>query len=398
MKKELVNSSNTIKDEWQDIADEDISDVLNYLKTADLSVIDGGVLTKFEQSFASYIGAKYAVAYCNGTGALHAAAFACGASEGKEFITSIYSYHGTVISLLEHRCNVKLVDFEKDFLTIDLDEVEKHISKNTIGIMVTHCWGNLVDYEKLNYLKNKYNLKVIVDASHAHGSEFNGVKVGNIPCEDIVCFSLGKRKLMSAGELGIAVTNNYDLYQKLLFFGHPNRVPDALDKNSEYRNYINGIGNKFRPHALALVLGINQLKKFPQKIELNKELNNYLSDEINKIDGFYTLKNHNGCSRVYWKLQVFIDEEYWKGIPNEKIINSLKAEGLSLEQFHNYNLSENLKIWSHERYGNLVDNKAKVESPNNIIVLPGYIKLSKENINLIINAFKKVSKNRRKLQ
>lgn len=393
-----LNKHKPIREIWKDITKDDINEIVNYLKTNDLSIIDGGVLSKFEHDFASYVGAKYAVAYCNGTAALHAASFACGAKKGKEFITSIYSYHGAVISLLEHGCKVKLVDYEPNYLTINLNEVEKHISKDTVGLLVTHCWGNLVDYKKLDSLKNKYKIKVVVDASHAHGAEFNGLKVGNIPCEDIVCFSLGKRKLMTAGELGVAVTNNYELYQKLLFFGHPNRVPEALDKNSEYRNYINGIGNKFRPHALALIIGINQIKKFPQKIELNKKLNNYLSEEINKIDGFYTLKSHHGCSRVYWKLQVFVDENYWEDIPMSKIIDGLKQKGLTLEQFHNYNLSENLKIWQHERYADLVDNKSSLESPQNILVLPGYIKLSKSNVDLIINAFKNVSKNRSMLK
>lgn len=382
---------NTIKEEWIDISDEDIDNLVNYVKNKDLSVIDGGILTEFEKCFANYIGAKYAVAYCNGTAALHAASFACGANKNNEFITSIYSYHGTVISLLEHGCHVKLVNFEKDYLTIDLDEVEKNISANTIGIVVTHCWGNLVDYNKLNYLKNKYGIKIIVDASHAHGAEFNGLKVGNIPCEDVVCFSLGKRKLMTAGELGVAVTNDFNIYQKLLFFGHPNRVPDALDINSKYRNYINGVGLKFRPHALALLLGISQIKRFYEKINLNKKLNNYLSTEINKIPGFYTLQTHENCTRVFWKLLVFIDKNYWGNTSCEQVAIYLKNEGLPLEQFHNYNLEENLKIWCFGRYAGLIENKARIDSPDNIIILPGYINLSDKNINKIINAFKKIS-------
>lgn len=393
-----MNKDNVIKEEWQDISDSDIQEVVEYMKNGELSLIDGGVLSKFEQDFARFVGAKYAVAYCNGTAALHAAEFACGAKKDAEFITSIYSYHGTVISLLEHGCKVKLVGYEKDYLTIDLNEVEKNISDKTVGIVVTHCWGNLVDYKKLDYLKQKYNLKIIIDASHAHGAEFDGLKVGNIPCEDVACFSLGKRKLMTAGELGVAVTNDYEIYQKLLFFGHPNRVPDALDPNSEYRNYINGIGNKFRPHALALVLGINQINKFPQKIESNRKLNNYLCEKINQIDGFYILKSHDGCNRVFWKLQVFVDKVYWKGVSLEKIVEELNKEGLRLEQFHNYNLNENLKIWMHSRYDGQVENLASTKAPDNIVVLPGYIKLSDENVERIVNAFKKVSSKKEKLR
>ena len=381
-----------IKERWKNITKRDIKKVTKYLKDGNLSVIDGGVMTEFEHEFAKFVGAKYAVAYCNGTAALHAASFACGANSSSTFISSIYSYHGTILSLLENRSKVILVDYEKDYLTIDLDEVEKNITKDTTAILVTHCWGNLVDYDKLSKIKEKYKVKVIVDASHAHGSMYKNKYVGNIPIEDITCFSLGKNKLISAGELGIAVTNDKELYEKLLFIGHPNRVPDALSKNSKLREYSNGIGNKYRPHALALVLGLEQLKKYPKKLQKNIETNNYLINEINKIDGFYIPEVHKNCKRTYWKLYIFIDKKYWKNIPNNKIIEAIKKEGLPLEQFHNYNIKEQLKIWNNERYKNQVINKSKSKNVDNAIILPGYIDISKKDMNKIISVFKKISK------
>ena len=381
-----------IKERWKNITKRDIKKVTKYLKDGNLSVIDGGVMTEFEHEFAKFVGAKYAVAYCNGTAALHAASFACGANSTSTFISSIYSYHGTILSLLENRSKVILVDYEKDYLTIDLDEVEKNITKDTTAILVTHCWGNLVDYDKLSKIKEKYKVKVIVDASHAHGSMYKNKYVGNIPIEDITCFSLGKNKLISAGELGIAVTNDKELYEKLLFIGHPNRVPDALSKNSKLREYSNGIGNKYRPHALALVLGLEQLKKYPKKLQKNIETNNYLINEINKIDGFYIPEVHKNCKRTYWKLYIFIDQKYWKNIPNNKIIEAIKKEGLPLEQFHNYNIKEQLKIWNNERYKNQVINKSKSKNVDNAIILPGYIDISKKDMNKIISVFKKISK------
>lgn len=381
-----------IRERWKNITSNDIKKVSKYLKTKDLSLIDGGVMTEFEKAFAKYVGAKYAVSYCNGTAALHAASYACGANSNSTFISSIYSYHGTILSLLENRSKVILVNYEKDYLTIDLDDLEKNITKDTTAVLVTHCWGNLVDYEKLSRIKEKYKIKVIVDASHAHGSMYKNKYVGNIPCEDITCFSLGKNKLISAGELGVAVTNSKELYEKLLFIGHPNRVPEALSKNSKLREYSNGIGNKYRPHALALLIGLEQLKKYPKKLQKNIATNDYLVKEINKIDGFYIPQAHSNCRRTYWKLYVFIDKKYWKNIPTNKIVEAIKKEGLRLEQFHNYDLKEQLKIWTNERYKNQVINKAKTTNVDNAIILPGYIDISKKDMNKIIEVFKKVSK------
>lgn len=83
-----------IKEEWKDIRTEDIKKVKEYLENEPISVIDGGILTKFEKSFAEFVNAKYAVTYCNGTAALHAASYACGANKNNNFIISEYSYHG----------------------------------------------------------------------------------------------------------------------------------------------------------------------------------------------------------------------------------------------------------------------------------------------------------------
>ena len=384
LKKEVV-------DNWIDITEEDIKKVTEYLKNESISVIDGGILDEFEKKFASYVGAKYAVAYCNGTAALHAASFACGANSNTNFIASIYSYHGTINSLLENKSKVTLVNYEKDFFTVDIDEIEKNITENTVGALITNCWGNLVDYEKLRKLKNKYNLKIIIDASHSHGAEYNGKKIGSIDCEDIVCFSMGKNKLISAGELGVAVTNDLELYEKLLFIGHPNRISERIIYNPDIKKYSNGIGNKYRPHPLAMVLAVQQLKRFDKKIEKNISVNQYLSEEISKINGFYCVKQHKSCKRVFWKLQIFIDEDYWKGIPVDNIAEALKSEGLTLQQVHNYNLKENLKIWTYSRYSNQIINKSTLDSPSNVIVLPGYIDITKEDCEKIIDIFKKVS-------
>ena len=381
-----------IKERWKNVTPSTIRKVTNYMKNNELSLIDGGVLKQFEDEFANYIGAKYAVAYCNGTAALHAASYACGADDDSIFISSIYSYHGTILSILENRAKVRLVDYEDDYFTIDLNEVEKNLDKNVKGLLITHCWGNIADYEKLMELKRKYNIKIIVDASHAHGSKFNNIKVGNISCEDVVCFSLGKNKLMSAGELGVAVTNDKDLYEKMLFMGHPNRVPSALSKNSKLRYYSNGIGNKYRPHALALVLGIDQIKRFNKKLKDNVLTCEKLSNEINNIDGFYVPKVHKNCSRVFWKLHIFIDKKYWKDVTVEKVIKAIRAEGLILEQFHNYNIVEQLKIWTNKRYDNQIENRSKKRNIDNVIVLPGYINISKKDYEKIVKVLKKVSR------
>lgn len=153
-----------IKELWKDIKESDAKKEYNYILNNELSVIDGGILKEFEDKFAKFIGVRYAVAYCNGTDALHAASYACSVKKNTKLILSEYSYHGTVNSVLENRANVCLCNYDKKTLNIDLKDAD------TIALIITHCWGNPVDMDKVEELRKKYHLKVISDASHAHGA------------------------------------------------------------------------------------------------------------------------------------------------------------------------------------------------------------------------------------
>lgn len=387
-----MNQCNIIE-EWIDIRENDILAVADYLRSEPISIIDGGIMSEFERAFAEFIGTKYAVAYCNGTAALHAAAFAIGANSSTSVILSQYSYHGTVNAVLENGAKVILCDYDPETLNIDCTEVEKCISKDTVGMVITHCWGNPVDMDSIKRIKLKYGIKVISDASHAHGAKWNGRTIGSLATEDIACFSLGKNKLISAGELGIAVTNDVRLYDSLLFMGHPNRVPSAL-KSSGLKDYPNGIGNKYRPHPLSMVLAMQQLRRYPEKLERNIRTNELLTEMIGNIRGYTPIKSYVGAKRVFWKTQFRMDEDYWRGISPDLIIQALLNKGMPLQQFHNYSIKEHEQIWSHKRYEGQVVNLSHQDTPDNIIVLPGFVQISSDSIEQIVSAFSLVSFNK----
>lgn len=384
----------TIKELWVDIHEEDIIAVDDYLRNEPISVIDGGIMSEFENEFAHFVGAKYAVAYCNGTAALHAAAFAIGANSETEILLSQYSYHGTVNACLENRSKIKLCDFEDATLNIDCSEAEKLITSKTSGIVITHCWGNPANMSGIHELKKKYGVKIISDASHAHGAEWGGRRIGSLDAEDIACFSLGKNKLISVGELGVAVTNDPDLYDRLLFMGHPNRVPDAL-VSTTLKKYANGIGNKYRPHPLSMVLALQQIKRYDTKKRNNILTSEMLIHEVEKIPGFVPIASYSEAKRVYWKLQFRLDHNYWGHCDDNLVITALQNEGLPLQQFHNYNIAEHEIIWSHERYRGQVKNFSHRTTPTDVIVLPGYTKISSEDAELIVEAFNTVSRSAR---
>lgn len=385
-----------IVDEWRDITEVDVENVANYLRNNPISYIDGDVIKEFENNFAGFVGKKYAVAYSSGTAALYAAVSTCGQLENKKVLLSEYSYFGTVYAALENNVKVVLCPFERDSLTIDIEKLDEIVDQDTVAIVVTHVWGNPCEMDKLASFREKYGIKVISDASHAHGAEWRSQKIGGLLCEDISCFSLGKGKLITGGELGVAVTDSQELYDRLLMMGHPNRVPKALT-GDEFRKYSNGFGIKLRPHVVSLIVGNEQLKRYTEKLKYNRNTNEYLEKMITGIPGFVKIKSSKSAKRVYWKLIVVLDKEYWKDWNTEIIVDMLRERGVILEQFHNYDFAYEKDIANNERYFGKLVNKSNMTPPDNLLFLPTFVKLKEDSLEGIIAAFREVSELRGKI-
>ncbi|MEY8484693.1 aminotransferase class I/II-fold pyridoxal phosphate-dependent enzyme [Lachnospiraceae bacterium 48-21] len=385
-----------IVNEWEDIIESDVEKVADYLRNNPVSYIDGAVIKTFENNFAKFVGKKYAVAYSSGTAALYAAISTCECLKNKKIVLSEYSYFGAVYAALENNAMVVLCPFETDTLTIDVKKLEEIIDNDTVAVIVTHIWGNPCDMDKLSELRQKYGIKIISDASHAHGAEWREWKIGGLPCEDIACFSLGKGKLITGGELGVAVTDSLDIYNRLLLIGHPNRVPKAL-VDDKYKKYSNGYGIKLRPHVAALIIGNEQLKRYDEKLKGNRETNAYLEKRIVEIPGFSKIHSSEYASRVYWKLVIVLDKAYWKDWSTEKVVSMLRERGIILEQFHSYDFAYENDILNNDRYTGRLINESNMTPPDNMLFLPTFVRLKRESLEGIIEAFREVSEERERL-
>jgi len=382
----------------QTITDKDIEAVVNYLKNEPLSIQSGGVMEEFEQKFAEYIGCRHAVSTHNGTSALMAALFACGIGPGDEVIIPTYAFHGIAIAVLLSGAKVIFCDVDPHTLTIDPLDVERKITESTKAIIGLHVWGNPYNIDMLREICNRYGLILISDASHALGAEFGGKRVGSL--EDISIFSLGFSKLINAGELGIAVTNNIDYYDRMLLYGHVNRVPKAL-YTKKYKKYPNSIGPKIRPHVLALVLALRQLQRYEQKKLLNIKTNRTICEHICDIPGFLPQATLPKSNRVYSRLILIADKDYWTEIKPYLLLKALKAEGLPIIPNEYDPLLDDSKLWEWPSYKNRVIRSLNPQAHSVnpwIVTLPSFLHLSENEIKAIRNAFEKISQNREKLR
>jgi dTDP-4-amino-4,6-dideoxygalactose transaminase len=194
-----------LKTQYNSIKDEINTAVLQVLESTQF--ILGDEVTALEQEFAAYSGAAHGVALNTGTSALHLALLAAGVGAGDEVITVPFTFVATVAAIGYTGATPVFVDIDPVSYTIDVNQIEKAITKRTKAIMPVHLYGQPADMDPILEIARRHRLVVIEDAAQAHRSEYKGRRVGSIG--DIGCFSFYPGKNLGAyGEGGMAVTNN----------------------------------------------------------------------------------------------------------------------------------------------------------------------------------------------
>lgn len=191
-----------------DIA-EAIKDVLD-----NMQLFLGPQSQAFENEFAQYCGCRYGIGLSNGTDALALALRACGIGQGDEVITVANTFIATVEAIATAGAIPVFVDIDPDTYTMDWRQLEQVLSPQTRAIIPVHLYGNPVDMQPVLDFARLHGLRVIEDASQAHGATYQSQHVGSMG--DVGCFSFYFSKNLGAyGEAGICVTNDAKLAETI---------------------------------------------------------------------------------------------------------------------------------------------------------------------------------------
>lgn len=252
----------------QSIDEDDINSVVEVLKSDFLTT--GPKIKEFEEELCRYTNAKYCVAVANGTAALHLASLVL-LNKGDKVITTPNSFVATSNSILYVEAKPIFVDIKEDG-NIDLDLCEEELKKDSSikAIYVVHFSGNPIEQEKLKYLKETYNIKILEDCAHSLGATFEGIKAGSCENSDCSILSFHPVKHITTGEGGAVTTNSKEIYEKLLELrAHGiKRFPDAAPWYYE----MHSLGFNYRITDMQAALGISQLKKLDSFINRRKEI------------------------------------------------------------------------------------------------------------------------------
>lgn len=267
----------------QSIDEDDIQAVIDVLKSDYITT--GPKIDEFENKIAEYVGAKYAVAFSNGTAALHGACFAAGISEGDEVITTPMTFAASANCILYQGGRPVFADIDPQTYNIDPEQVRKRITSKTKAIIPVDFTGQPVDLDEIMQIAKEHNLVVIEDAAHALGATYKGKKVGSIA--HMTMFSFHPVKHITTGEGGMITTNSEELYNKLRQFRSHGitREPAFLkEKQGPWYYEMQFLGYNYRMTDIQAALGISQLKKLDKFIQRRREVAEKYNDAFSTMN------------------------------------------------------------------------------------------------------------------
>ena len=304
-----------------EIINQDISSVYNAIKSTQISG-QSKIVENFEKNFAKWQGSKYAVSVSNGTTALFLAVKVLNLKKNDEVILSSNTNIATALAVYHNNLKVVPVDSDIETWNLNVNLIEKLITKKTKLIIPVHFLGNPVDMNKLIKISKKYNLKIIEDCAEAHGATINNKKIGTFG--DLNCYSFYSNKIITTGEGGMIVTNNKKYYKELqllknLYFSKP-------------RFYHKKPAYNFRLGAMQAALGISQLKRIDKilvkKIRLFKLYKKFLKD----IEGIKLQKIYKNTKAVFWMIGILVNPQIF-GSSKKKLESRLNSNGIDTRNF-----------------------------------------------------------------
>jgi len=195
---------------WPAFAETTIQRATEPLKTGKVNYWTGEVGVKFEEEWANWNGARFAITTTNGTSALHTAVAGLGIGPGDEVICPSYSFIASSFCVLQAGAIPVFADVRREDHVLDPGEIEKHVTERTKAVIVVHLYGIVADMDPILSVARKHNLKVIEDCAQCFGGIYKGRKVGTIG--DVGCFSFCQSKhFTTGGEGGAVITDNENL-------------------------------------------------------------------------------------------------------------------------------------------------------------------------------------------
>jgi len=240
----------------------------------------GSQVKKFEDDFASFCYTKYCVGVASGLDALILAIDAFKFPKGSEIIVPANTYVATILAIVRNGFKPILVEPDIATYNIDPDKIERKITKNTKAIIAVHLYGKSCDMDPIVAISKKYDLKIIEDASQAHGAKYKGKVVGSF---GVGCFSFYPTKNLGAlGDAGAITTNDENLANKFKSLRNYGSYKKYYNDELGYNSRLDEVQAGFLSIKLKVLDDINSHKRELASIYLENLDDSFIKPVVHK--------------------------------------------------------------------------------------------------------------------
>lgn len=370
--------------QWLD--EKEINEVIDSLKSNWITT--GPKMRLFEEKFKEFKGSKFAVAVNSGTAALHVSTSSINIKPGDEVITTPLTFVASANCIVYRSGTPIFADIKKDTYNINPNEIKKKITSKTKAIIPVHFTGQPCDMDEITEIAEENNLYVIEDAAHAVDAEYKGKKIGNI--SDLTVFSFHPVKNITTAEGGMVLTNDDELYEKLLMFrthGISKNAVNRFGKSGDYYYDMQYLGFRYNLSELHACLGIHQMSKLESFQKRRREIVELYNKELNDLEEIilpYVKKE----VKHSWHLYVIqLNLERLK-VDRDHIFRALREENIGVNVHY-------IPVHYHSYYENKFGLKKGI-LPNvewlfpRLLTIPLFPRMSDDDVNDVVNALKKV--------
>ena len=349
----------------------------------------GPKVDELERTLCEFTGAKYAVAVNSGTSALHCAAIAAGVGPGDEVITTPITFAASANCALYCGAKPVFADINPETYNIDPESIKAHITEHTKAVVAVDFTGQAVEIDKIREICREHNLIFIEDAAHSIATKYNGKQVGSLA--DMTCFSFHPVKTVTGGEGGAILTNDEELYKKLvLAHAHgithdENLMEGAPHEGPWYYEQI-GLGYNYRLTDFQAALITSQLGKINKFKSRRKKIVKKYNEAFSKLPELFIQKeiSESDTCRHLYIIQLKLDK---LTCTRREFFDAMSAENVQCQIHY-------VPVYWFPYYQNLGYEKGLCpkaeEMYKGIMSLPLYPKMSDQDVEDVIHAVEKV--------
>jgi len=278
---------------------------------------------RFEKAFAEYLDVRRAVALPSCTSALHLSLLALGVGPGDEVVVSDVTWIASAAPIIYVGATPVFADMDEKTWCMSASSFEECITRRTKAVIPVDLYGGVPDWDSILEIARRHNIAVIEDAAEALGSVYKGKKAGAFG--DTGAFSFHGSKTMTTGEGGMLVTDNKELFDRVLFLRDHGRKPgDVMFFNAE-------VGYKYKMSSMQAALGLAQIERADELVDKKRQIFSWYQKALADTEGITLNYEPKGTKNSFWMVSIILDQKI--GIKKEDLFYKMQAQGISCRPF-----------------------------------------------------------------